>query len=64
MNIEQTIVDQAEQVRQEGRFNMMDRNGVQTAAYDNELYDLVTWIEEHDSGEYMALLNEVGRQAS
>ena len=46
IQMSQKIRDQIEEVRKEGRFNMFDRDGVQVAANDLELYDLVVFIED------------------
>lgn len=50
------IADQLEQVRCDGRFNMLDRNGVQWAANDLGLYELVVWIEDLPRRDYRRVI--------
>lgn len=46
---------QFELVRRSARVNMFDRDGVQFVANDMRLYDLVVWIADHTSHEYMEM---------
>ncbi len=57
--MEQEVIDQAEQVRQAGAVNMMDRRGVQVEANQSEFYALVLWIEDNPSN-YSDLLQQLG----
>lgn len=49
------VAEQLEEVRRDGRCNMLDRDCVQVVADDLGLYELVVWIEEH-KGEYGRLI--------
>lgn len=42
-----TVAEQLEEVRQDGRCNMLDRPCVQAVANDLGHYELVVWIEDH-----------------
>jgi len=42
-----SVTEQLEEVRQDGRCNMLDRIGVQFIADDLGHYELVVWIEDH-----------------
>lgn len=41
------IKEQLIAVRDTGRVNMFDKNGVQRIAFDSGYYELVNYIEEH-----------------
>ena len=58
--IDQEVIDQAEEIRQAGPVNMMDRVGVQQEAHERGSYSLVVWIEDN-RGDYLSLLSELGR---
>lgn len=47
IKVSQTIADQSEAVRSSGVCNMLDFNCVHRAAFDNEYYDLVTWMQDN-----------------
>lgn len=51
--ISKTIIAQYEAIRRSGLTNMWSKNGVQQVANDNNLYDLVNFIEE---GRYVELI--------
>lgn len=53
------VLDQLADVREDGRTNMIDRNGVQRAAYDLKHFALVSFIEDATSGQYMAALEDM-----
>ncbi len=59
--IDQNVIDQAEEIRQAGPVNMLDRKGVQYHADQEGYYALVLWIEDNPQT-YMDLLVEVGKQ--
>src|SRR5437016_3489129 len=48
IDVSQKVLDQLELVRQGGRTNMLDRNMVQVIANEQEFYDLVCWIADHE----------------
>ncbi len=50
-----------EKIRQDGQANMLDRNGVQRVANEKEMYQLVTFIEDSSSKEYVDLLRGLWR---
>ena len=56
--IDQKVIDQAEEIRQAGPVNMLDRKGVQYHADQKGFYTLVLWIEDHPRS-YMDLLGEL-----
>lgn len=56
-DIPDEVYEEYKQVRQSGAVNMMDRNGVQSVAYNKGCYRLVTWIEEHSGRDYSRLLH-------
>ncbi len=58
--IDQEVIDQAEEIRQAGPVNMMDRVGVQREANDRGYFELVVWIDANQ-GDYGSLLGELGR---
>lgn len=53
----QEVIDQFTEVRDTGRVNMMDRDGVQRVASEMDLSELVVFIEEAEQKEYMELLS-------
>jgi hypothetical protein len=55
------IIEQLGAVRDTGRVNMLDKTGVQGVAYEEEHYALVTFIGEATTGEYVAVLCEMGK---
>lgn len=57
MKITQEIFEQYEQVRESGRVNMVNKNGVQRVAFEMDLHALVTFIED---GDYYDLLQNYG----
>lgn len=52
-----SVAEQLEEVRQDGRVNMLDRHGVQVVADGLGLFELVRWIEDHQR-EYGRLIFE------
>lgn len=71
VEIPRAILLQLQQVRDDGRTNMLDRNGVQWVANDLDCYDLVEWIEVLDDlprqerpRKFMAALNAMGKLPS
>jgi hypothetical protein len=50
---------QLEEIRESGRFNMMNRRAVMQYAADNQMYSLVAEVG-NDSREYLKLLTEMG----
>jgi len=61
--VEQDILDALEDVRDSGKINMMDKDGVQYIANGMEHHHLVTWIEEADMQEYTTALEQMGQRA-
>ena len=51
------VAEQLEEVRQDGRCNMLDRPCVQAVANDLGHHELVVWIEDHQR-EYGRLILE------
>jgi len=47
VKVPQEIYDGLEQIRSSCEINMFDRSGVQAIANREEMYALVTWIEDH-----------------
>jgi len=47
------------EIRESGRFNMMNRRAVMRYAVDNQMYALVSEVG-NDSREYLKLLTEMG----
>ena len=45
--MDQKIREQILTVRDTGLTNMFDTNAVQRIAFDMDLYELVTWLEDH-----------------
>ncbi len=62
MGINQEVIDQAEEIRQAGPVNMMDRKGVQYYAFQEDYFELVNWIEDNPKN-YMDLLGKLGRKS-
>jgi hypothetical protein len=62
MSHSEKILDQLEKVRNDGRVNMLDMMGVQRAAYDMELFTLVTFIEENEAEMYYSALDAMGKR--
>ena len=60
MSVPQSVIDQAEEIRQAGPVNMMDSKGVQYFAHAEDFYDLVNWIEDHP-GEWWEVLEQLGK---
>lgn len=56
--MDRTLVGQLEEVRRSREVNMYDMRSVQLAAYDMELYDLVSFIAISDASEYGDLMRE------
>lgn len=54
------IVEQLEMVRMQGRFNMLERNGVQRAAHDFDFDELVWFIDDTARDGWMDVLNKLG----
>lgn len=54
VKIGQTALSQLLMIRDLGETNMFAFNTVQRIAYENDFYELVTWMEEHKD-EYGAL---------
>ena len=50
---------QLEEIRESGRFNMMNRRAVMRYAADNQMYSLVAEVG-NDSREYLKILTEMG----
>jgi len=50
------VQQQLEAVRRSGKANMFDRSLVQRVAYESDYFELVNWIEDHSSDEYVQLL--------
>jgi hypothetical protein len=46
LTIDLKVLSQLSQVRDIGNYNMLDINGVQVEANDNEFYELVLFIED------------------
>jgi len=60
-DIPKVVLEQLEMVRMQGRFNMLDRSGVQEAANDLGFHDLVCFIEDLPRrGAWMPALNALG----
>lgn len=55
------ILEELEQVRSESSVNMMDRKGVQRAANEAGLWELVGWIEDNKR-RYMEALMAMGNR--
>ena len=53
VKIDQAALEQLLEIRDSGATNMFDFNTVQRLAYEQDFYELVTWMEEHK--------NEYGR---
>lgn len=53
------LITQIRDVRDSGKTNMFDKNGVQRVAFDMRLFELVEFIEDSNSEEYVELLKEV-----
>ena len=53
------ILEQLEEVRQDGRTNMLDRKAVQIIADDLECHELVVWLEDITRADYMEALNKM-----
>jgi len=47
IKVSQTVADQIKAVQASGVCNMLDFNCVHRTAFDNEYYDLVTWMQEN-----------------
>ena len=47
---QETIVNQYEAVRRSGQTNMLNKTAVQRIAFDNDLYELVNFIDGDDYG--------------
>ena len=60
----QKIYDQMEEVRRTGAVNMMDKNGVQSVANELGYRDLVLWLEEATSKEYVEVLQTFPKEHS
>lgn len=66
--IPQTILLELQRVRDDGRTNMFDVNGVRRVAYALDCYELAGWIEDLSelprqarSTQFMAALNAMGK---
>lgn len=59
MNINPKRFEELEQIRKEGRTNMMDRSGVQVEANRLEFYALVIFIEDNKR-QYAEILRQFG----
>lgn len=57
--MEQTILEQLEQVRQDGSTNMLHRNNVQCVAVKLGLWELAGWLDTVSGPDYMAMLNRM-----
>ena len=55
VKIDDVALEQLLMIRDSGATNMFDFHTVQRLAYENDLFELVTWMEEHKS-EYGALI--------
>ena len=53
VKIDPEALEQLLEIRDSGATNMFDFNTVQRLAYEQDFYELVTWMEEHK--------NEYGR---
>lgn len=53
VKIDQEALEQLLEIRDSGATNMFDFNTVQRLAYEQDFYELVTWMDEHK--------NEYGR---
>lgn len=60
MEINDDVIDQLASVRQSGAVNMFDKNGVQVVAHEFGHHQLVVFIEEASSAEYMEALETMG----
>ena len=47
VKIDSTALEQLLEIRDSGATNMFDFNTVQRLAYEQDFYELVTWMEEH-----------------
>ena len=57
-----TLISQFAGVRSTGATNMVDKWGVKDAAEQIGFEELVDFISQADNSEYMAVLEEMGRQ--
>lgn len=58
--ISETVLEQLEMVRMQGRFNMTDKKGVQIAAGQLGCSELICFIEDVERGGWMSVLNALG----
>ena len=56
------VLEQQEAVRRSGKVNMFDLRGVQWVANEAEFYDLVLFIEDNDSQEYLRMAESAAKQ--
>ena len=47
VKIDQEALEQLLEIRDSGATNMFDFNTVQRLAYEQDFYELVTWMDEH-----------------
>ena len=50
------IFEQLKQVRDSGKTNMLQWDGVYGITWDDNLYELMAWMEHHNSTEYFHML--------
>lgn len=61
LNTDRKILRKLEEVRRTGRANMVDKGAVQKVAYDLEMHDLVTWIEDASLEKYVSALDDLAQ---
>ena len=55
MATDQTL-QEFEAIRRSGKVNTIDRSTVQRIAFECDYHSLVTYIEKHDGGDYMEMI--------
>jgi len=50
--VDQVIKDQLEEIRLDGKFNMLDFNGIHREAFKLEYYELVNWMSQVGKSSY------------